>query len=253
MRIIDVVPSNVVKTGFFCKMSQRSSVGYRRKLDWLEGRFAEGLRIKLLDLSQGGRGFIEYIPGEYAWRPVHATGYLFIHCLWVVGKSKGQGFARRLLAECVADARRSRAAGVAVVTNEDNWLIGRRLFLDHGFAVVDSAPSGYELLATSFDGASPPSFPDDWQERAQRFGSGLTVVRSDQCPYLDDAVGFATASASDLGVEVSVVELRSAEEIRSRSPSPYGVFSVVLDGSVVSHTYLPAKKLVERIREHRAR
>jgi hypothetical protein len=33
--------------------------------------------------------FIEYIPGEQAWRAVHADGYLLIHCLWVVGKSKG--------------------------------------------------------------------------------------------------------------------------------------------------------------------
>ena len=88
MKIIDVDQQNVTETGFFCKMSQRKSAGYRRKLAWLEARFAEGLRIKLLDLSQGGRGFIEYIPGEYAWRPVEAAGYLFIHCLWVVGKSK---------------------------------------------------------------------------------------------------------------------------------------------------------------------
>lgn len=42
----------------------------------------------MLELPE--RGFIEYLPGEHAWRAVHADGYLFIHCLWVVGKSKGK-------------------------------------------------------------------------------------------------------------------------------------------------------------------
>ena len=78
MRIIDVTADNVEETGFFCLMSRRKSDGYRRKLSWLKARFDEGLRIKMLDLSQGGRGFIEYIPGEYAWRPVEASGFFFI-------------------------------------------------------------------------------------------------------------------------------------------------------------------------------
>jgi hypothetical protein len=26
--------------------------------------------------------FLEYVPGKYAWRPVDAEGWLFVHCLW---------------------------------------------------------------------------------------------------------------------------------------------------------------------------
>jgi hypothetical protein len=91
VRILDVGPENVGELGFFCYMSKRKSEGYARKLSWLERRFDEGLRIKMLELPD--RGFIEYIPGEYAWRTVDARGFFFIHCLWVVGKSKGNGFA----------------------------------------------------------------------------------------------------------------------------------------------------------------
>jgi hypothetical protein len=97
MRIIDVDRQNVAKMGFFCKMSQKKCDGYQRKLKCLESRFSEGLKIKMLDLSQGGRGFIEYIPGKFAWRPVNADGYMFIHCLWVVGASRGKGYAEILL------------------------------------------------------------------------------------------------------------------------------------------------------------
>lgn len=63
--LIDVHALNVEEAGFFCYMSKPKSEGYQRKLQWLKARFAEGMRIKMLRLPE--RGFIEYIPGEYAW------------------------------------------------------------------------------------------------------------------------------------------------------------------------------------------
>ena len=245
MKIIDVSPENVAETGFFCLMSRKKSDGYKRKLKWLNARFEEGLRIKMLDLSEGGRGFIEYIPGEYAWRPVEASGYLFIHCLWVVGKSKGNGYAKLLLGECLADAKRTGAQGVAMVTSEGNWLVGKKLLLSHGFKSVDRAPPGYELLARDFGPAPPPLFPTDWDRRAEEFGQGMTVVRTDQCPYLDDAVATVLETARDREIPARVVELTSAKEVREHAPSPYGVFAIVLDGEVLSHYYQPEKKLNE--------
>ena len=245
MRIITVTPENVEEIGFFCLMSRRKSDGYQRKLRWLKARFEEGLRIKMLDLSEGGRGFIEYIPGEFAWRPVEASGYLFIHCLWVVGKSKGNGYAKLLLRECLADAKRCGAQGVAMVTSEGNWLVGKKLLLSRGFKSVDRASPGYELLAKDFGPAPPPLFPTDWERRASDFGKGLTVIRTDQCPYLDDAVNTALEAAQVRGIPANVVELTSAREMRERAPSPYGVFTIVLDGEVLSHYYQPLKKLTE--------
>jgi hypothetical protein len=38
-------------------MSKKKAPGYKNKLDWLKGRFAEGLKIKMLELPN--RGFIE--------------------------------------------------------------------------------------------------------------------------------------------------------------------------------------------------
>lgn len=245
MRIIDVTADNVEETGFFCLMSRKKSAGYQRKLGWLRARFEEGLCMKMLDLSQGGRGFIEYISGEYAWRPVDASGYLFIHCLWVVGKSKGNGYAKLLLRECLADAKRCGAQGVAMVTSEGNWLIGKKLFTSRGFKQVDHAAPGYDLLAKDLGPGPPPSFPTDWEKRAATFGDGLTVVHTDQCPYLDDAVATALEVGRDRGLKVQAVELTNARELRERAPSPYGVFSIVVDGEVLSHYSQPKKKLIE--------
>ena len=134
-KLVNVGAENVEKTGFFCFMSKKKSEGYERKLRWLKDRFAEGMRIKMLTLPE--RGFIEYIPGEHAWRAVHADGYLFIHCLWVVGKSKGNEFGAALLDACVADAKSQRMKGVAMVTSEKVWLTGRRLLEKHGFECVE--------------------------------------------------------------------------------------------------------------------
>ncbi len=109
-QLVEVGPDNVDETSFFCLQSRPDSAGYRRKRAWLDQRFSEGLRIRMLGRREkrrwnGPRGFIEYIPGRHAWRGVDAGDYLVIHCLWVVGKSQGHGGARTLLEQCFEDAR----------------------------------------------------------------------------------------------------------------------------------------------------
>jgi hypothetical protein len=132
-----------------------------------------------------------------------------------------------------------------MVTSEGNWLVGKKLLLNRGFKSVDQAPPGYELLAKDIGPAPPPLFPTDWDRRAASFGEGLTVVRTDQCPYLDDAVNTTLEAGRERGLKVRAVELSSAREVRERAPSPYGVFSIVVDGEVLSHYYQPKKKLNE--------
>ncbi len=239
MRLLDILPDNVERLGFFCQMSRRKYPGWQRKLAWVRNRLKEGMRIKLL--GQGERGFIEYIPGEYAWRPVEARGFMVIHCLWVVGKSKGKGYGDRLLEACMEDARRAGMSGVAMVTSEGNWLAGSRLLSKHGFEAVDWVEPSFALMALRFRDTRVPRLTGQWSEKARRFGKGLTVIRSDQCPYNEDAVEHLLAAAGEHGIPSRVVELNSASDVRTRSPSPYGTFGVVLDGRLVSYHYLLRK------------
>lgn len=241
MRIIDVNQSNVQRYGFFCYMSKRKSVGYQRKTRWLEDRFSEGLRLKLLELPD--RGFIEYIPGEFAWRAVDARGYMFIHCLWVVGKSKGKGYATALIDACVRDAKKAKMKGVAMLTSEGNWLAGRRLLEKHGFECVAQAPPSFSLMVRRFGAGKRPTLVDNQATIRRRFGKGLTVVRSDQCPYIEDAAANAVAAAEQSGIPSRVVDLKSADDVRRLSPTPYGVFAIMLDGRLLSYHYLLDKDL----------
>jgi GNAT superfamily N-acetyltransferase len=245
MRLIDVDAGNVEQTGFFCYMSRRKSAGYKRKLEWLKDRFAEGMRLKML--GKGERGFIEYLPGEYAWRPAEAEGYMFIHCLWVVGKSKGKGYGKKLLDAVVRDARKDGMKGVATLASEGNWLVGPKLLERNGFEVVDEARPRFVLMARRFGRSKPPRFTGGWEQKAKRFGKGLTVVRTDQCPYIDDAVVFARDAAAEHGLVFKEVELKSAAEVRDRNPSAYGTFSIVLDGRLFSYHYLTKNDLKQRL------
>lgn len=243
LEIIDVHAGNVEQTGFFCYMSKRKTEGWRRKLLWLKARFAEGLRIKMLRLPE--RGFIEYVPGENAWRAIQAKGYMVIHCLWVVGRSKGKGLASALLEECIADAKRAGMKGVAMLVSEGSYMKWKRFLAEHGFSTVDTAPPSFELMARKFGKAPSPAFTKDREKKARGYGKGLTILRSDQCPYFEDATQALLETAKKKGIPSKVIELKNAKEVRALAPSPYGVYSVVLDGRVVPSHYQAREALLK--------
>ena len=74
------------------KIEKPKAEGYSRKLTWLKNRFSEGMKIKIVYENGRSVGFIEYIPGESAWRAVNADNYLVIHCIGVVGRGKKKGY-----------------------------------------------------------------------------------------------------------------------------------------------------------------
>jgi hypothetical protein len=245
LQLIDVDESNVAKEGFFCRMSKMKTEGNQKKLAWLKARFAEGLKIKMFKLPQ--RGFIEYIPGEYAWRTVDAKGYMFIHCLWVVGQSKGKGLSKLLVDECERDAKNAGMNGVAMMTNEGNWLVGKTVLENYGYESVGTAPPSFNLMVKKFKKAPTPVFTNNWEANAKKCGNGLTIFVTSQCPYLKDTCETMTRVAKQKGIKSKMIELKSAEEVRALSPSPYGVFNVVLDGKLFSYHYLLEKEFLERL------
>jgi len=224
-------------------MSKPKAPGYRQKHDWMAARLAEGLKLHMIH-EVGGRttAFIEYIPGEYAWRAIHAPGYMVIHCLWVVGKGKGKGYGAHLIQMCLDDARAQGMYGVVTVATDRVWMAKKDIFLKHGFVEVGQAPPSFRLLVARFDDAAPlPTFPTDWEARQSRFGAGLTIIRSSQCPYIDDAVLGAVQAAQEHGIPAKVVEFQSAREVQEHSPTPYGVFGIVLDGKLLAYHYVNPK------------
>jgi len=247
--LVEVDASNVAQHGFFCYKSKKKAPGYQHKLEWLQARFAEGLKIKLIYEGKRSVGFIEYIPGEFAWRVVDAPNYLVIHCLWVVGSGKGKGYGTRLIEACIDDARESGKDGVAVVTSSGVWLAHQGIFLHNGFVLQDEAPPSFQLMVRSFDGSPRLSFPTNWEERSARFGRGVTVVYTAQCPYIQDAVDYAVSGCRDAGLDAHVVELHTREDVREQAPAANGIFGIVHDGKLLSYHYLLPKDFAQRLEQ----
>jgi ribosomal protein S18 acetylase RimI-like enzyme len=247
IEVLTVDAENVERLGFFCYKSKPKTPGYRKKLAWLKQRFGEGMRIKMLYEGGKSKAFIEYIPGEYAWRVVDATNYLFIHCLWVVGKAKQKGYGSRLVQECIQDARAEGFDGVAMLTSAGNWLAGSSLLLKQGFEVVAQAPPSFELLRYPFHHAEPPKLPQDWDARLRKCGDDLTVVHTDQCPYIDRLIEAVFNAGRELGIDAHAIEFHDLEQVRNDAPSAYGVYSVVYRGQLMSYHPIGRNDLIKRI------
>ena len=243
--IIDTNADNILKYGV-CGYKDIMRAGYSEKVEWLKDRFPEGMKIKtLLSDKDGNQGMIEYIPGEYCWRPVEALGYIFIHCIFVGFKHayKGRGYGSLLVDECLNDARKGKLHGVAVVTRKGPFMAGKELFVKNGFEDVDSAPPDFELLVKKFDKNAPaPKFKGDWKERLNQYGKGLTIIRADQCPYtVKNVREISETSEKTYGIKPNVINLKNCEEAQN-SPCAFGTFCIVYNGKVVAEHPISNKR-----------
>jgi len=248
-RIVDVNEANIDEHGLFCLKSKKKTEGYRRKFEWAKERFKEGLQIKLLLVNEGprrgfrSRGFIEYIPGEFTWRGIDAKGYMVIHCIWVVGRNRGHGYGSKLLELCLNDAKEMQ--GVAAVTSSRTWLPGAKLFIKHGFEKVDSMMPDLELYVKRFSNSVPmPKFYRFPEEKLKEYARGITVFQSDQCPYVFASVKTITETAKQAGIPVRIKAVKSCEEAQN-SVHPYGTFSVLFDGKLLTYHSISGKGLLD--------
>lgn len=233
--------------GSYCLRSKKQSDGYIHKNKWLNDRLEEGLRYVQLFEDKKQVGFIEYTDAEYSSRVVYADDFLVIHCLWV--GAVGKGYGTKLINHCIEDARKRNKAGVVVVTNSDtSWTPSKDIFFKNHFTVVDTAPFGFELLVYQCHEDSPsPSFPTDWEDRLKRFNK-LTVLRSFQCPYVDIATKNVLEGAEKLGIEVEIVDLKNREELMRLSPTPYGIYSVVYKGELITFHRLTVHSVIKKLK-----
>ena len=234
VEIIDVGAENIRDFGF-CGFKRITQEGYRRKTAWLKKRFAEGMKIKVLHTrDEGTVGFIEYIPGTCAWRPIEAPQYMVIHCIMIYRKKyKGKGYGSQLLEHCIRDTRRAKMAGVAVVTSGGTWMAGSAIFEKNGFESVDTAPPSFELMVKKLKKAPSPKFKGGWEKRLRIYGSGLVIIRSDQCPMIANCTTGIVEACGELGVPAKIVELKNYRQAQN-APSAYGIFNIVYNGKVIA-------------------
>jgi hypothetical protein len=236
IQIINADASNI-RNFSLCGYKNPKQEGYKKKAAWLSKRFAEGLKYQILySEKEGTLGSIEYIPGQYAWRPVEANGYMFIHCIFIIPNNlKGHGYGGKLVETCEKDAERLNMKGVAVVTRKGTWMAGAELFLKRSYRVADSAPPDFELLALRFNSnVEYPAFKKHLREQKSDQINGLKIYTSDQCPYTSKAnMEIGQTALNEYSVKPEIIELNTAEEAQN-SPCAFGTFCMIHNGEIIA-------------------
>jgi ribosomal protein S18 acetylase RimI-like enzyme len=245
--IHSLTPANYVELGCPCFMNPKHE-GHLLKLDWLKQRFSEGLTVKLLfiDGEKKPIGFIEYVPGENAWRRVSAAGYLFIHCIWISpNKYKNNGNGSVLVNNCIEDARNKGKHGVAVIASTGAFMAGKELFIKNGFQETEQE-ADLELLTYRLDGGPLPGIikknvrPGEFQ--------GLNIVYSRQCPWVARSVKELTEVAERYQLNMNITEMNSAGKAQ-QAPSVYATFSLIYNGKVLADRYISSTRFVNILKK----
>jgi hypothetical protein len=236
VRLVDVDEESFDKLPC-CGIKSPGHPGRREKCCWLRDNASFGLRAKAL-LAPDGQpsGYIEYIPGEFAWRGVKAAGYMLIHCIWIYARRyQRKGWGSILVQACLDDAKTAGLCGAAAVVREGPWMADRRLFIANGFEPVDTAPPDYELLAARFDNSAPaPTFETKSTSSLARYGQGLTVLRSSQCPHIAKfASEIVEAAEKDYHIKPRVIEIKSWRDAQ-KAPTPFAVFALIYNGQLLA-------------------
>ncbi|KPL07731.1 acetyltransferase [bacterium SM23_57] len=238
VEVIDTNIDNIHEYGI-CGYKNLKREGYPEKIEWLKDRFQEGLRIKTLySPKDGTQGMIEYIPGEYCWRPVEARSFMFIHCIFVGFRNeyKGKGFGSLMLKECMRDSKKENMHGIAVVTRKGSFMADKNIFMKKGFEVVDNVLPDFELLALKWNTkAATPKFKLNSKQLSSKYRKGLTIIRANQCPYTVKNVKEICATAEkSYNIKPKVINLNTCRDAQN-SPCPFGTFCIVYNGKIIAH------------------
>jgi ribosomal protein S18 acetylase RimI-like enzyme len=249
-RIVDINAHNIDQYPEVVCFINKKNEFHHIKVDWLKQRFTEGLKIKLLipDGEKKAAGFIEYVPGENAWRGVDAPGYMFVHCIWVSpNKFRGRGYGSALAGECISEAREMGMSGVAVVSG-GSFMAENDLFLKNGFVSEAKTKSGHELLSLKFGKSEPPVLRDV-EKQLQKY-NGLHIVYSDQCPWVSRFMRESKEIIDQYGIKIEIHKIKTSEDAQN-TPSVYSAFNLVHNGKILADHYISCtrfKNILNKLR-----
>ena len=245
--ITDITPTNAYEESLFC-IKDTKRQGFHDKYNWFSKRYKEGLRLKILkDADDKQLGFIEYIPADKAWRPVHAPGFMFIHCLMISGKAdRNRGYGSSLLEACETDANARGMKGVCVMASKGPWIAGSGLFAKNGYVDVDER-GRFVLLSKKWRETTDDPQLLDWTTKQKKY-QGWHLLYADQCPWHEKSVFDVANAALDLGIDLQVKKISTARAARN-GPSGYGVFALLHDGKLLEDHYISATRFRNIVRK----
>lgn len=222
---VNLTVENVANEHLCCIIrSRKPHEGIDGKRQWLSGRIKEGHVFR--KLNERATVFIEYAPLETAWVPITGENYVYLYCLWVSGSHKGKGYGKSLLEYCIADAKASGRSGICMLgaKKQKHWLSDQSFAKKFGFAVVDTADNGYELLALSLDGTTPKFAQNAKSQRIE--SKVLTIYYDWQCPFVCQNIELVRQYCEMNDVPVSLIQVDTLQKAKELPCvfNNYGVF-----------------------------
>ena len=246
MDYIRVTKDNIEKEHICCAISSNKDVQVSSKKAWLTDRFEEGLVF--LKSVERGKCFIEYIPAENAWNPIHAPGYMYIDCLWVSGSFKGHGYSNDLLSECIKDSSEKGKKGLCILAAAKKipFLADPKFLKYKGFEVCDEADNGIQLWYLPFEkDADPPSFKE-CAKHPHIDEKGYVLFYTNQCPFNAKYVPVLEETAKKNGITFKAVKIES-RKVAQNAPSPITTYSLFCEGEYVTNEQMNEKKFLKLV------
>jgi ribosomal protein S18 acetylase RimI-like enzyme len=242
MEIVTLNESNIGQEHICCAISDKKCVeGYNLKKDWLKQQFKRGYTFKKYDVKH--KVFIEYGPAKDAWYPIDASNYMLINCFWVAGRYKGQGYGKKLLMECLNDAKKMNGAIVLSSNKKRPFLADKKFFIKQGFEVCDTAPPYFELLVKKNVAHAPePKFRKNAEKNKIENEKGLTVLYTNQCPFTEYYVNEELQTIADsYKIPLNIIKITSKKDAQNM-PSAFPIYNVFYNGEFLAHEILSKKR-----------
>lgn len=241
---VNITEENLADEHLCCIIrTKKPHPGVEAKRQWLAQRLKEGHVFRKLDVK--GCVFIEYAPLEASWVPVIGDNFFYIYCLWVSGSPRGNGYGRALMEYCLSDAKKQGKSGVCMLgaQKQKAWLSDQSFAKKFGFEAVDTTPSGYELLALSFDGSKPAFAPGAKRETIEN--RELTIYYDMQCPYILQRIELLRQYCDENDVPASFLQVDTLERAKAL-PCAFNNWAVFYHGKFQTVNLLDIPSL-ERI------
>jgi hypothetical protein len=106
-------------------------------------------------------------------------------------------------------------------------------------------PPYFELYAKRFSENAPlPKFNPIPKSRLEKYASGITIFKSNQCPYVNGYANNVAETAKQAGIPWRIEQIESCKEAQN-SVDSYGTFCVLLNGKVLTYRPMGKKDLLD--------
>ncbi|MGS0527298.1 GNAT family N-acetyltransferase [Zobellia nedashkovskayae] len=185
MKIIKLIEKNIQEEHICCAISDKKCIeGYIKKKEWLKREFKNGYNFQKVDVR--GKVFIEYVPIESSWLPLVGKNFMVINCFWVSGQFKGHGNGKKLLQQCMDDAKEMDGI-IAISSDKKRPFMSHPKFLEyHGFEIIDEAKPFFKLWGLKTNPKTDfPKIMESAKSGKCTNNQGITAYYSNTCPFTE--------------------------------------------------------------------